>query len=153
MMYFVAAVGALVGFVVYRVCKGPDLDIGPGYMHRWHVIPRNRWFNVYVHKIMKDDDDRALHDHPWASVSFMLRGIMREVMDGGRRRVLLPGIVPLYRSATFKHRLEVAKGPVWTIFITGPRIREWGFWCPRGFVPWTQFVDSKDRGIKGRGCD
>lgn len=32
------------------------------YMLRWFILPRNRLFNIYLHKFLRDDDDRALHD-------------------------------------------------------------------------------------------
>ncbi|EIC64345.1 hypothetical protein [Mycobacteroides abscessus] len=34
----------------------------PPYLLRWYVIPRNRWVNVYLHKFLRDDEDRALVD-------------------------------------------------------------------------------------------
>lgn len=123
-------------------------------MHRWYVIPRNRWFNIYLHKIMADDDARALHDHPWHSLSLRLKGKLIEWYFApghiAAKRRYAPRLV--FRRATFAHRLEVADGPVWTLFITGPRIREWGFHCFNGWVPWQQFVDPDDTGQRGRGC-
>lgn len=138
--------------------RPPDLVIGPDYMHRWYVIPRNRWFNIYLHKIMHDDDDRALHDHPWWSVSFLLKGRLREIcrvtLPSGRaaEKIRYPHKgVPTVRSARFAHRLEVVE-PAWTLFITGPKIRVWGFWCPKRWVPWQDFVSPSDTGKVGRGC-
>ena len=127
-------------------------------MLRWYLIPRNRWLNVYLHKILRDDDDRALHDHPWRSFSIYLRGSVREIFDESAsfippkvRVVSAPNFV--YRSERFRHRLELIGGRAcWTLFITGPRLREWGFWCPKGFVVWTDFVDQEDQGNVGRGC-
>lgn len=131
--------------------RPPDMNIGPDYLHRWWVIPRNRYLNIYLHKILKDDDDRALHDHPWWSVSFLLKGKLLEVLPYNRfRRPKL--MMPLFRSARMAHRLVVIRGPVWTLLITGPRIRDWGFHCPKGWVPWQQFVDQRDKGKVGRGC-
>jgi hypothetical protein len=50
--------------------RDPDFIIGnPPYMLRWWLLPRNPTFNVYYHRILRDDDDRALHDHPWPSFS------------------------------------------------------------------------------------
>lgn len=139
--------------------RKPDLVIGPDYMHRWYVIPRNRWFNIYLHKIMHDDDDRALHDHPWFSVSFLLKGRLREIyrsqhpyLDIVQNLVRYPRrFVPVFRPARFAHRLEVVE-PAWTLFITGPKIRTWGFWCPERWVPWRDFVNPVDTGKVGRGC-
>lgn len=51
------------------------------YMIRWFVIPRNPWFNIYVHKFCRDDDDRALHDHPWWFVSLVLSGSYIELLS------------------------------------------------------------------------
>lgn len=51
------------------------------YLLRWFLIPRNRWFNIYLHKFCRDDDDRALHDHPWWFVSIMLQGSYVEHLE------------------------------------------------------------------------
>jgi hypothetical protein len=130
--------------------RKPDFVIGDNYMHRWWLIPRNRYFNIYLHKIMQNDDDRALHDHPWWSVSILLKGKLREVLHSGLRYPLR--FIPLFRSSMLAHRLEVVEGPVWTLFITGPVVRSWGFHCPKGWVHWQDFVDQRDTGKVGRGC-
>lgn len=136
------------------VTGGPHFRVGSPdspYMLRWYVIPRNHWFNIYLHKFLKDDDDRALHDHPWASFSVLLWGSYREhtpdgVQDFG------PGSL-IYRNSEYRHRVElIDRQPAWTLFMTGPTIRVWGFWCPQGFVKWTDFVDQDDHGNTGRGC-
>lgn len=60
--------------------RKPDFVIGDlsnPYLLRWWVIPRNRFFNVYLHKFLRDDDDRALHDHPWWSMSIILSSTLR----------------------------------------------------------------------------
>lgn len=130
--------------------RKPDMDIGPGYMHRWYIIPRNRYFNIYLHKIIKDDDDRALHDHPWWSLSVLLKGSLLEILQDRERHPVR--FMPLLRSPTLAHRLEVVNGPVWTLFITGPRVREWGFYCPKGWVRWDLFVKPDKPGEVGKGC-
>lgn len=43
--------------------------------------------------------------------------------------------------------------PAWTIFITARYKREWGFHCPKGWVPWRQFTDATTGGNQiGAGC-
>jgi hypothetical protein len=137
--------------------RAHDFAIGPKdepYMLRWWIIPRNKWFNIYLHKFYHDDEDRALHDHPWASCSIILEGGYFENFDWGRvwRG---EGSVTL-RRATKAHRISLSKilapNPV-SLFITGPVIRTWGFHCPKGWVPWHKFVDLSDTGSVGRGCD
>lgn len=135
--------------------RPPDFVIGPKdapYLRRWWIIPRNRFFNIYLHEILQNDDDRALHDHPWVNCSIILKGRYLEVTPAGRyvRRRFLP----VLRRAVTSHRLElIDKTPCWSLFITGPVIREWGFHCPKGWRPWRQFVNERDSGLVGRGCE
>lgn len=194
--------------------RAPDFIIGgrdDPYMLRWWLIPRNPIFNIYLHKFLRDDDDRALHDHPWFWCSILLHGDYVEVFaplfdidrDEGfitfrnrlpkRTRVNVEyqlggadvqatarkrctrGSVRFHRPK-FAHRIELfpwwlgiedddprpvnadeertLRAPAWTLFITGPRMRNWGFHCPnRGWVPWQQFTASDDAGAIGKGCD
>lgn len=125
----------LAGYVAGCLLSGPHENLG--HMLRWHFLPRNRWFRVYVHKFVRDDCDRAFHDHPWDSWSLCLWGRMTELTPEGERQ-LGPGKL-VYRPAEFQHRVMLNGGPAWTLFIVGRKRREWGFWCRRGFVHWTEF--------------
>lgn len=144
------------------------------YMRRWWLLPRNRWFNVYLHDFQRDDDDRALHDHPWPSLSILLQGDLIETYAPipalaaepahQRTRHLTPGAI-VWRGPRFAHRLALtwspramAPRPAITLFIVGPRVREWGFWCPKGspaggWIPWKRFVSPDDPGAVGPGCE
>lgn len=136
--------------------RAPDFVIGDDYLRRWWVIPRNRFFNIYLHQFLHSDDDRALHDHPWWNVSLLLNGTYTEhtIPAGGVnvRTVYSAGDLK-FRPAKAAHRVELHAGACWSLFITGPVIREWGFHCPAGWRPWKQFVDSRDTGKIGRGCE
>jgi hypothetical protein len=161
--------------------RAPDFVIGSKddpYLMRWWVIPRNRIFNIYLHKFLRDDDDRVLHDHPWPSCSIILKGGYLEHMPNGVKKARYPGKA-YFRSATAAHRIELHKDvfevkdasggfykvgekilvrrQAWTLFITGPKIREWGFHCPKGWVHWRLFCDVKEGeamgGEIGKGCD
>ena len=130
--------------------RQPDVRIGDGYLSRWYIIPRNRFLNIYLHKFTGSDDDRALHDHPWCSASCLLAGQLREVTATGGRT--MPRFWPVLRSATRAHRLELIEGPAWTVFITGPYFRQWGFICPEGWRHWREFTDETGNRV-GRGCE
>lgn len=136
-----------------RPCRAPDFIIGPPdrpYMLRWFLIPRNETFNLYYHRILRNDDDRALHDHPWPSFSIMCRGALREITPAATRLIRAPDCV--YREPDFAHRLElIDDAPAETLFITGPKVRAWGFHCPQGWIHWRDFV-GEDPGQIGRGC-
>lgn len=111
--------------------------------------------------VRNNDDGQALHDHPWWGLSFVLYGGYFERWVDPR-----PGQVPwqyclwwapgsvIFRSAVHRHRITLREGkPCWTLFVTGPRVREWGFWCPQGFVHWRDFTKPGDYGQVGKGCD
>lgn len=133
------------------------------YMLRWYLIPRNHFLNVYLHKFLRDDEDRALHDHPWWFVSVMLRGCYTEIIahddDGNGRGFVRSALSVAFRRATHRHRVVLARDanqkpvPCWTLVITGRKRRVWGFWCQQGFVKWTDFVAPSDHGAVGKGCD
>lgn len=120
------------------------------YTLRWHLIPRNKWLCIYLHKFLRDDDDRALHDHPWNFVSIMLSGAYHEHTDDSVITRSAPSIA--YRSADHRHRVELISKSCWTIIFRGRVIREWGFWCPKGFVHWRKFTASTDKAAIGQGC-
>lgn len=140
--------------------RAPDVIIGgrsDPYLLRWHIIPRNPIFNVYLHHFMRSDDDRALHDHPWTNVSILLRGGYTEhtIRAGGIhvRAERHAGRVKVRLFGTMAHRIELTTGPCWTLFITGPRYRNWGFHCAeRGWIPWQEFTADEDSGLVGKGC-
>jgi hypothetical protein len=139
--------------------RQPDFVIGGAdrpYLRRWWLIPRNKLFNFYLHQFLRSDDDRALHDHPWANASVLLRGCYVEhtIAAGGieRKEILLAGMVRVRWTGRLAHRVELVDGPCWTLFITGPRYRSWGFHCQNRWVPWEEFTAPGDAGAVGKGC-
>jgi len=148
--------------------RPPDFVIGgtdDPYLRRWWLIPRNRFFNVYLHHFMRSDDDRALHDHPWWNVSILLKGsyIEHVPVDRANPAGQTFGIqrsegAIVFRRALAAHRVELKTDwsarpyMVWTLFLTGPRLREWGFWCPKGFRHWRDFTSGKHGETIGKGC-
>ena len=141
--------------------RAPDVVIGGNerpYLLRWFVIPRNPVFNIYLHCFLRSDDDRALHDHPWMNCSILLDGryVEHQIEAGGihRRHQRQAGDWYVRWSGRLAHRIELTDGPCWTLFITGPRYRKWGFHCPdKGWVHWRLFTNPQDVGDIGRGCE
>ncbi len=146
------------------VRRAPDFVIGEPespYLLRWWVIPKNRWFNIYFHRFLRSDEDRALHDHPWWSASFILEGSYFEHVQGRETPHLRPqGHIGL-RSGSALHRVELPRSedtgeesPRWTMFLTGPKYRAWGFLCSKGWRHWETFCAPTAQGnTVGRGCD
>lgn len=145
--------------------RQPDFCIGgreDPYLRRWWLIPRNSFFNIYLHQILRDDDDRALHDHPWVNISVLLSGGYWEIIPNKLIWRKAGSIV--FRRAKQAHRLQLERNfdssgrvtgvkPAWSLFLTGPRIREWGFHCPKGWVHWKDFTAGPDSSLVGKGCD
>lgn len=141
-------------------CRQPDFVIGGEenpYLRRWWIIPRNRFFNIYLHQFLRDDNDRALHDHPWVNVSILLKGsyVEHTIPAGG------VNVATIYTAGNIKvrlpsaaHRVALIRGrPCWSLFVTGPRVREWGFHCSAGWRHWKDFTAGKRGELIGRGCD
>lgn len=149
-------------FAAWLIRKGverqPDEIIsrdGEAYLQRWHLIPKNRFCNIYLHRFSRSDHD-APHDHPWASATLVLKtGYLERLARG--YRWCAPGGLYFRRSVTTHQVVLTQKSgdellPVWTLFITGPKVRDWGFHCPKGFVPWQEFVNPTNSGEIGPGC-
>jgi len=133
--------------------------IGEKYLTRWHLLPRNPFFNIYLHKFT-GDDQKLPHCHPWNSFSLLLRGCVREfyicknyqniedkykhMLFAQSLRLLRPGSM-VYRNAEFTHRLQIVDGPVWTLFFTFRRRRSWGFYTKRGFVKWYDALNVRGK--------
>lgn len=155
------AVKILFALVQRKLTTAPNKIIGgvsDPYMFRWYLLPRNPLLNVYLHKFWRSDDDRALHDHPWANASVLINGFYLEhtIAAGGIHSHTLAkaGQVTVRPSGKLAHRIElIYNKPCVTIFITGPRYREWGFHCKDGWIHWKRFTDPRDPGQIGNGCD
>lgn len=131
--------------------RKPDFVIGDDYLRRWWVIPRNAFANVYLHEVNKSDDDRAMHDHPWANSSYILFGGYIEHTPEGSFIRREGDFVE--RPAHALHRLEINPGESCiSLFCTGPKVREWGFQCLKGWVHWRDFTSPTDSSKTGKGC-
>jgi hypothetical protein len=123
---------------------GDRWELGPrhigDYMRRWLLC--TPWFTLRLHKILRSDQDRDLHDHPWDFLSFILSGAYAELTPDGRERAFVPGDVNVKRAEDL-HSLRLLNGdPVWTLVVTGPRRRRWGFATPSGWVHWREYHAS-----------
>jgi hypothetical protein len=137
--------------------RPPDFVIGNDYVRRWWLVPRNRFGNAYLHQFLHSDDDRALHDHMYVNLSIILEGVYveHEILAGGVQRATrrTAGEWKLRRPSA-AHMIELDPGTeCWTLFLTGPRVREWGFHCPKGWRHWREFTDDRDAGKVGKGCE
>ena len=98
------------------------------YLTRYYLFLKDRkWFpfNVFLHNFHKGDLD-DLHDHPWPYLTIIIRGGYWEHTPRGRFW-RAPGHIRISTPSSL-HRIELERGvDTWTVFVPGPKIREWGF--------------------------
>lgn len=97
------------------------------YLRRWYLIPRNLYFNVYLHHFQRSDIENVFHDHSWWSLAFLLKGSYIEHLPLGNRLLSAPNWI--WRPRPWPHWVELTGKSAWTLFITGPKRAEWGFIC------------------------
>lgn len=136
----------------YRVIRD-RVDDEP-YLERYYVFLRDRtWFpfNIFVHKFLKSDPDHV-HDHPWPFVTVILRGgywEWRPLWDAqGRRQgetAQWHGAGSMrWAGATTYHRIELDPDVTcWTLFMPGPKQRDWGFLVKNKWVQWEQYLEQR----------
>lgn len=130
---------------------------GELYLSRWYLFgdtatvkyvkvrPRLAWlpFTVYLHCFHRSDADPDLHNHPWNAWSLILKGRYREKYRAGqsikerlRRRFSFARI-----SHDHFHRVEILTPKVWTLFVVGKFVKDWGFWdrTTNKVIPWQEY--------------
>ena len=114
------------------------------YLTRYYLFLKDRkWFpfNIFLHNFHKGDLD-DLHDHPWPFITFIIKGGYWEHTPNGRfwrsaGKIRFAGCHSL-------HRVELEPGvDVWTIFIPGPKLRDWGFLRKGEWVQHEQYLKEK----------
>ena len=134
-MKFIATI--LLYLLENTTCNRPcDFVVREGYMYRWYVIPRNRFLNIYFH-YFTGSDDRVFHDHPWYSFGILLDGSYVEHTPYGDN-FYRDGNCS-FRSPEYLHWVEI-NNPVKTLFITGPKLRAWGFLSNGKWIPFYDYL-------------
>ncbi len=118
------------------------------YLSRFQIL-KTPWFSIKLHWFHRPDPDRDLHDHPWAFVSFILRGGYTELIN------YLPSC-PLsimhkhirwfnFKNTVTSHRVITIKPGTLTLVITGPKKKSWGFYDEEtsDFTHWRDYDKVK----------
>ena len=82
--------------------------------------------SIRIHKIIKEDNDRHLHDHPSNARTFILKGWYKEErLNGFNTRKL--GETSRLNFGEYHRITEVCEEGVYTLFVTGKYRGTWGF--------------------------
>jgi hypothetical protein len=134
-----------------------------GYMDRWWLVRPRSWlpFSIRVHHIKRADDDRHLHDHPWAFKTLIMSGCYLEELPVSQGQ---PGADDVFWNITnlrceneiVSHRaidrhkiVNVSPGGVWTLFIMGRRTNPWGFYTAEGKIGWREYLNDYTTKVEG----
>lgn len=124
------------------------------YLERYYLFLKDRaWFpfNVFLHKFLKSDPD-DVHDHPWPYFTVILRGGYWEWVpqfnnSGAKIAEIAHWRAPghfRWCSATSYHRIELDPGVTcWTLFMPGPKKRDWGFLVRGQWIQWEQYLKMR----------
>lgn len=83
------------------------------------------WFTIYLHRLVALVPHSQCHDHPWSFMAILLKGGYDEY-HAGEWVWRKPGSV-LWRPAEWKHNVVTKNSVSWSIIVTGPKKRQWGF--------------------------
>lgn len=124
------------------------------YLERYYVFLRERDrfpFNVFLHKFLKSDPD-DVHDHPWPYATLILKGGYWEWIPHfdtvgrktGEYQVWRgPGHFRVSKARSF-HRIELDPDiTAWTLFMPGPKQREWGFMVRNQWIQWEEYLKQR----------
>jgi len=105
-----------------------DRESKEPYLIRYYYQNYRPFARITIHNILRSDID-GLHDHPWPFQTFILAGgYWEHTPEGIFWRG--PGYHGISKASDF-HRLEIdhkrAGEDTWTLFLMGPKEKEWGF--------------------------
>ena len=124
------------------------------YLERYYLFLKDRtWFpfNIFLHKFLKSDPD-DVHDHPWPYATLILKGGYWEWIPQFNSLGEKIGEIATWRGAghfrtcraTSYHRIELDPSvECWTLFMPGPKQREWGFLSKGRWVQWEQYLAGR----------
>lgn len=147
-------------WLIARASAHPYTDIynnGVLYMRRgWVFNPyqlgeKKGWWNKFmadmpsarVHHIVKEDDARDHHDHPWEARTYIIHGWYGETrLEDGRDvwHIRLAGDTAAIRFGEYHTINQVSEGGAYTLFVTWKYRGTWGFLVDGQKVPYRKYL-------------
>lgn len=145
-------------FKTVKVIKSKDGEL---HFTRYAII-ETKWFAVYIHRIYLADEDKHLHNHPWAwTWAKVLKGFYTEEQvktitfkDGSLYAYTEPelcgrsdALSPSKMTPGIYHKIkEILRGPVVSLFVTGRRLDGWGYLVEGKHVGFKEYRLIKNTG-------
>jgi hypothetical protein len=131
-----------------------DRESNEPYLERYYIFLKERKlfpFNIFLHKFLKSDPD-DVHDHPWPYATLIIKGGYWEWIPHfdtvgrktGEYQVWRgPGHFRVSKARSF-HRIELDPDiTAWTLFMPGPKQREWGFMVRNQWIQWEEYLKQR----------
>jgi hypothetical protein len=135
-----------------------------GVVHfRRYRLLSTPWFNIYIHNILKSDEDRDPHDHPFSFIAFMFWGSYQEEWLGAyedhcywdpplgygwnmRTQIRRIGSIFWHMAKDF-HKITLRTKSVWTlVFASGRKRPGWGYQTKKGWIHFKEYRQLKSEG-------
>lgn len=145
---------AVTDWLIRRAMRTPYTHIdkdGDVYMYRyWLFNPykenssgKGNWFpiSIRLHHIVRPDQDRHMHDHPWNARTFILRGWYIEKREEGRYYWRGEGETAKLNFGEYHYITGISPlHGAWTLFVTGKYRGTWGFLVNGAKVKWREYL-------------
>lgn len=103
---------------------------GDPYLERYHIASMFG-FKIWLHRFIRNDSERHLHNHPWHALSVILTGGYREIvaLDGYRNMDIIDHNAPSINviKASKTHRILQVEPNTWTLILRAPRLTDFWF--------------------------
>lgn len=129
-------------------------DDGLLYMERyWLLNPypesgterKINWLpSIRIHKIVRPDPDRHLHDHPWNARTIILKGWYAECRENAVNMVRARGNTARLNFGEYHKITSVDSNGAYTLFIAGKYRGVWGFLVNGKKVDFKTHLNIKD---------
>ena len=116
---------------LFPLIKEIKSKTGEIHFRRWRIF-ETPWLRLYVHQILKADEDMFEHTHPWNLATLILRGSYVEFSQGAitLRR---PGHFA-YRKHDVPHKIGAVNQPTWTLALAIGSRKKWGYKMSEGVI-------------------
>lgn len=138
--------------IIRRLFLVKEIISKQGEVHfRRYRLLQTPWLALYIHQILKSDEDKHFHDHPWNFQSLILKGSYREQYTLPpnhwviRNKTYELGDV-VQRKAEDAHQITLRTPEVWTLVLTSGRERVWGYQTEFGWIDFKSYRQLKNEG-------
>lgn len=141
---------------MFKVVKEIKSKTGELHFRRYSIF-QCKYFNIYIHRIFKSDEDKHKHNHPWNFISVILWGgyiesVLHMAKDTNlfikyRRQYIRKFLNIGYRNFKDYHQFKLLKITT-TLVITGPRTNtSWGYYVDGTHICSDEYRNLKNKGI------